>query len=67
MENQNINIQYFKGLDTLRAVASLIVVWSHLELIKKRNDLPNLHDAQFWFMPGGHIAVVLFFVLSFLS
>lgn len=57
-------IKYFKGFDTLRAFAALIVVWSHLELLKKGKGLNNLHDSNFWFMPGGHIAVILFFVLS---
>lgn len=57
-------LKYFKGFDTLRAFAALIVVWSHLELLKKIKGLPNLHDSNFWFMPGGHIAVILFFVLS---
>lgn len=56
--------KYFKSFDTLRAFAAFIVMWSHLELIKGDNNLPNLHNSNFWFMPGGHIAVVFFFVLS---
>ena len=26
--------EHLKGLDTLRAIAALIVVWSHIEFIK---------------------------------
>jgi peptidoglycan/LPS O-acetylase OafA/YrhL len=51
---------YFKGLDTLRAIAALIVVIGHIELLKKGKNIPNL----FLNLPDGHIAVVLFFVIS---
>lgn len=55
---------YFKGLDTLRAIAALVVVWGHIELLKQTNSIPNLIDSHFAFFPSGHIAVILFFVLS---
>jgi len=57
-------MKYFKGLDTLRALASLIVVWGHIELLKMNNSIPNLIDNNFFVFPSGHIAVVLFFSLS---
>lgn len=49
-----------KGLDTLRAIASLVVVWGHIELLKERNNI----DAPSYWGPNGQFAVVLFFVLS---
>lgn len=55
---------YFKGLDTLRAIASLVVVWRHIELLKQNESIPNLIDNDFILFPSGHIAVILFFVLS---
>ena len=57
-------IKYFRGLDTLRAIAALVVVWWHIETLKKFNAIPNLIDSNFTFFPNGHIAVVLFFVIS---
>jgi len=57
-------VQYIKGLDTLRAIAALFVVWGHIELLKKRDLIPNLIDANFTPFPDGHLSVILFFVLS---
>lgn len=57
-------IKYFKGLDTLRAIAALVVVFGHIELLKNKNSIPNLIDNNFILFPSGHIAVILFFVLS---
>ena len=57
-------VKYFKGLDTLRAVAALVVIWGHIELLKRRENLPNLLDQDGFGVPSGHIAVILFFVLS---
>lgn len=48
--------KHLKGLDTLRALAALIVVISHIELLKKS----SIKDA----IPSAHTAVILFFVLS---
>src|SRR5690606_6627470 len=53
-----------KGLGTLRALAALIVLWGHVELLKQREALPNLLDNNPLIFPDGHIAVILFFVLS---
>lgn len=50
-----------KGLNTLRAIAALIVVWSHIEFIKGSYDLPQI---DFWIFPNAHFSVTLFFVLS---
>lgn len=55
---------YLKGLDTLRAIAALVVVIGHIELLKKSKGLPNLLDHPNLKVASGHIAVVLFFVLS---
>jgi peptidoglycan/LPS O-acetylase OafA/YrhL len=51
---------YFKSLDSLRALASMIVVIGHIELFKKNNSIPNIVDM----VPSGHLGVILFFVLS---
>lgn len=56
-------IKHLKGLDTLRALAALIVVWGHLEILKKQNISETMFDRNFY-PPNGHIAVVLFFVIS---
>lgn len=53
-----------KGLGTLRALAALIVLWGHVELLKQREALPNLLDTDSLIFPDGHLAVILFFVLS---
>lgn len=54
---------HFKGLDTLRAIAAIVVVVSHIELIKSRNGIPalNIHYLK---LPDDHLAVILFFILS---
>jgi peptidoglycan/LPS O-acetylase OafA/YrhL len=57
-------IKYFKGLDTLRAIAALVVVFGHIELLKNGKSIPNLVENDFILFPSGHIAVILFFVLS---
>lgn len=53
--------EHLKGLDTLRAIAALIVVWSHIEFIK---GLKNIPQNNFIFFPNAHFSVTLFFVLS---
>lgn len=55
---------YFKGLDTLRAVAALVVVIGHIELLKSEKGVPNIFNHPYLKLADGHIAVVLFFVLS---
>lgn len=58
------DVKYFKNLDTLRALAAIIVVIGHVEFFKKNNSIPNLIESDFIIFPNGHLAVVLFFVLS---
>ena len=53
--------EHLKGLDTLRAIAALIVVWSHIEFIKGLKELPK---NSFIIFPNAHFSVTLFFVLS---
>jgi peptidoglycan/LPS O-acetylase OafA/YrhL len=55
---------HFKGLDTLRAIAALVVVIGHIELIKSTVNFPNLLNHPYIRLADGHIGVVLFFVLS---
>lgn len=52
---------HLKGLNTLRAIAALIVVWSHIEFIKGLYDIPQI---DLWIFPNAHFSVTLFFVLS---
>jgi peptidoglycan/LPS O-acetylase OafA/YrhL len=56
---------YFQGLDGLRAIAAILVVIGHIELVKKSFNLVNLQDGggPFYLYLGGH-AVTFFFVLS---
>jgi len=53
-------INKLKGLDTLRAIAAIVVLWGHIELLKERNNI----DAPAYWGPNGQFGVVLFFVLS---
>ena len=55
---------HFKGLDTLRAIAALVVVVSHIELLKARNGIPKLIQIPYLCFPDEHLAVMLFFILS---
>jgi len=56
--------RHFKGLNTLRAIAALVVVLGHIELVKVQQAIPYLIDQSKFDLPDGHIGVVLFFVLS---
>lgn len=56
--------KHFKGLDALRAIAALVVVFGHIELQKNNNGIPNLLSNSTFRIVDAHIAVVLFFVLS---
>ncbi|MFC2176016.1 acyltransferase family protein [Bacteroidota bacterium] len=55
---------HIKGLDTLRAIAAVSVIIGHIELFKQNNGISNLMKMPFFKNTGGHIGVVLFFVLS---
>ncbi len=57
-------MKYLKGLDTLRALAALIVVFDHVELIKQSNKIYNLVDHPSVIYPDGHLSVILFFIIS---
>lgn len=56
--------KYFKGLDILRAITPLAIIWGHIEILKNEAGIPNLINSNFPFFPQGHIRVMLFFVLS---
>lgn len=48
----------------MRAIAALVVVVSHIELLKSMFGIDSLNETPFFKDTGGHVAVVLFFVLS---
>lgn len=61
------NSNHFRGLNELRALAALAVVFYHIELYKNRIQLPSLYDISFinpFFNYFGKSGVYLFFVLS---
>lgn len=51
---------HLHGLDSLRAIAALVVVAGHVELFKLNNNISN----DFWNVPMGQTGVILFFVIS---
>ncbi len=55
---------YFKGLDTLRAIAAIVVVLNHIVLISEEQARPVMDKFSTFHFPDAHLAVVLFFVLS---
>jgi peptidoglycan/LPS O-acetylase OafA/YrhL len=57
-------MKYLKGLDTLRALAAIIVLVDHVEIIKKDNKIYNFIDNPTLIYPDGHLSVILFFVIS---
>lgn len=63
MNNQE-NRVYFEGLDSLRAIGALSVLFGHIELSKKTAGISNLMDVAFYKHTSGHLGVILFFVLS---
>lgn len=56
---------YFKGLDGLRGIAAVVVVFGHVELLKQVFQFKNVYDGggPFFLYLGG-LAVTFFFVLS---
>ncbi|MGB0883496.1 MAG: acyltransferase family protein [Flavobacteriales bacterium] len=57
---------YFKGLAELRAIAALSVLFHHIELYKKRDNLGGLYDTwlNYFIHHLGKNGVYIFFVLS---
>src|SRR2546430_13098117 len=55
---------YFPGLHGLRFFAALMVVFSHVELIKDYHGYPNLYATNLAVYESGRMGVTLFFVLS---
>ena len=52
--------QRIKNLDTFRAIAAILVVIGHIELFRNNNWGNSLFD----YVPSGHTAVMMFFVIS---
>jgi peptidoglycan/LPS O-acetylase OafA/YrhL len=61
-----INKVFFKGLNELRAIAAIAVIFHHIELFKNRDKLPSLFDTPlaYFITYLGKNGVYLFFVLS---
>lgn len=58
-------IKQFNGLNELRALAALSVIFHHIELFKFRGHIPSLYIyAEYFISHLGKNAVYLFFVLS---
>lgn len=57
---------YFEGLNEIRAIAALAVLFHHVELYKERENIANLFDTFFnsFIATLGKNGVYLFFVLS---
>ena len=51
---------YFTGLDSLRALAAIIVVIGHIEILKPLKSSNTFLSH----LPDGHLGVILFFVIS---
>ncbi|WP_338793461.1 acyltransferase [Bernardetia sp. Wsw4-3y2] len=67
MDNNKEGRIFFKGLNELRAIAALAVVFHHIELYKRMGDLPSLLDItyfSYFISTIGKNGVYLFFVLS---
>src|SRR6267378_8187081 len=55
---------YFPGLHGLRFFAAMMVVFSHIELMKDYHGYPNLYASNLAVYESGRLGVTLFFVLS---
>ena len=57
---------YIQNLNGLRFLAAFAVVLGHNEITKRQFDLKSLLDSEIGFFNhgGGHLGVILFFVLS---
>ena len=58
------DVVYFKNLNGLRAIAALLVVFQHVDLIKKKLGLPVQTKSSIFNFPIGSLSVTFFFVLS---
>jgi peptidoglycan/LPS O-acetylase OafA/YrhL len=55
---------YFPGLHGLRFFAAMLVVFSHIELMKDYHGYPSLYASHLAVYESGRMGVTLFFVLS---
>src|ERR1051326_2201548 len=55
---------YFPGLHGLRFFAAMMVVFSHVELMKEYHGFANVYDSSQAVYESGRLGVTLFFVLS---
>lgn len=55
---------YFPNLNGLRAIAALLVVVHHTEMMKAMYKIDNQWESSPFIVIAGHLGVVLFFVLS---
>ncbi len=55
---------HFQSLDGLRAIAALLVVFGHIELIKQQFGIPNYFEKGPFIFNLGDLSVTFFFVLS---
>jgi len=55
---------YFPGLHGLRFIAAMMVVFSHVELMKDYHGYPNLYSSNMAVYESGRLGVTLFFALS---
>jgi peptidoglycan/LPS O-acetylase OafA/YrhL len=56
--------KYFKSLNGLRFIGAFVVLLCHVEFIKFLNNVPSMQVLPFYNSTGGHMGVILFFVLS---
>ncbi len=55
--------KHLKGLDSLRAIAALVVLFAHVELLKNQHFFTDSTE-PISVLPDSHLAVILFFVIS---
>lgn len=62
-KTENVSATYFPGLHGLRFIAAMLVMFSHVELMKGYHGYPSQHEHPVVYELG-RIAVTFFFVLS---